>query len=117
MREINNIKFETETNGTIKGNHSGKIIYYNSGFSARGQTLKITHVNYSDDGKKIYNGEEEFIGDITSKNISKSNIVLSGSESGQNNFTITFTTTSHLIKEENEGFASYGGKTIREEDH
>ena len=82
MNEINNIKFKIEAKGTIKGNHSGEIIYYTSGFSVSGQTVKITYVIYSDDGKKFYNGEEEFIRDRTSKNIYKSNVVLSGSESG-----------------------------------
>ena len=117
MSEMDNIHYDKKTNGTIKGKKSGEIIYYNSGFSQIKQTVKITYVNYSDDGKKFYNGEEEFIGDRTSKNIYKSNVILSGSESGQNNFTITFNTKSDLIKEETEGYASYGGKTIKAEDY
>jgi hypothetical protein len=117
MSEMDNIHFDKKTNGTIKGKKSGEIIYYNSGFTQIHQTVKITYVNYSDDGKKFYNGEEEFIGDRTSKNVYKSNVILSGSESGQNNFTITFNTKSDLIKEETEGYASYGGKTIKAEDY
>ena len=117
MSEMDNIHFDKKTNGTIKGKKSGEIIYYNSGFTQIHQTVKITYVNYSDDGKKFYNGEEEFIGDRTSKNIYKSNVILSGSESGQNNFTITFNTKSDLIKEETEGYATYGGKTIKAEDY
>ena len=117
MSEMDNIHFDQKTNGTIKGKKSGEIIYYNSGFTQTHQTVKITYVNYSDDGKKFYNGEEEFIGDRTSKNIYKSNVILSGSESGQNNFTITFDTKSDLIKEETEGYATYGGKTIKAEDY
>ena len=117
MSEMDNIHFDKKTNGTIKGKKSGEIIYYNSGFSQIKQTVKITYVNYSDDGKKFYNGEEEFIGDRTSKNVYKSNVILSGSESGQNNFTITFNTKSDLIKEETEGYASYGGKTIKAGDY
>ena len=117
MSEMDNIHFDKKTNGTIKGKKSGEIIYYNSGFTQIHQTVKITYVNYSDDGKKFYNGEEEFIGDRTSKNVYKSNVILSGSESGQNNFTITFNTKSELIKEETEGYASYGGKTIKAEDY
>ena len=117
MSEMDNIHYDKKTNGTIKGKKSGEIIYYNSGFNQTHQTVKITYVNYSDDGKKFYNGEEEFIGDRTSKNIYKSNVILSGSESGQNNFTITFNTKSDLIKEETEGYASYGGKTIKAEDY
>ena len=117
MSEMDNIHYDKKTNGTIKGKKSGEIIYYNSGFTQIPQTVKITYVNYSDDGKKFYNGEEEFIGDRTSKNIYKSNVILSGSESGQNNFTITFNTKSDLIKEETEGYASYGGKTIKAEDY
>ena len=117
ISEMNNIKVESKTNGVIKGKQSGEIIYYNSGFSPTTQTVKITYVNYSDDGKKFYNGEEEFIGDRTSKNVYKSNVILSGSESGQNNFTITFRNTSDLIKEETEGYATYGGKTIKAEDY
>ena len=117
MSEMDNIHYDKKTNGTIKGKKSGEIIYYNSGFSSIKQTVKITYVNYSDDGKKFYNGEEEFIGDRTSKNIYKSNVILSGSESGQNNFTITFNTESDLIKEETEGYATYGGKTIKAEDY
>jgi len=117
MSEMDNIHYDKKTNGTIKGKKSGEIIYYNSGFSQIKQTVKITYVNYSDDGKKFYNGEEEFIGDRTSKNVYKSNVILSGSESGQNNFTITFNTKSDLIKEETEGYASYGGKTIKAEDY
>jgi len=117
MSEMDNIHYDKKTNGTIKGKKSGEIIYYNSGFNQTHQTVKITYVNYSDDGKKFYNGEEEFIGDRTSKNVYKSNVILSGSESGQNNFTITFNTKSDLIKEETEGYASYGGKTIKAEDY
>jgi hypothetical protein len=117
MSEMDNIHYDKKTNGTIKGKKSGEIIYYNSGFSSIKQTVKITYVNYSDDGKKFYNGEEEFIGDRTSKNVYKSNVILSGSESGQNNFTITFNTKSDLIKEETEGYSSYGGKTIKAEDY
>ena len=117
MSEMDNIHYDKKTNGTIKGKKSGEIIYYNSGFSSIKQTVKITYVNYSDDGKKFYNGEEEFIGDRTSKNVYKSNVILSGSESGQNNFTITFNTKSDLIKEETEGYATYGGKTIKAEDY
>ena len=117
MSEMDNIHYDKKTNGTIKGKKSGEIIYYNSGFTQTHQTVKITYVNYSDDGKKFYNGEEEFIGDRTSKNVYKSNVILSGSESGQNNFTITFNTKSDLIKEETEGYASYGGKTIKAEDY
>ena len=117
MSEMDNIHYDKKTNGTIKGKKSGEIIYYNSGFFSIKQTVKITYVNYSDDGKKFYNGEEEFIGDRTSKNVYKSNVILSGSESGQNNFTITFNTKSDLIKEETEGYASYGGKTIKAEDY
>ena len=117
MSEMDNIHFDKKTNGTIKGKKSGEIIYYNSGFTQIHQTVKITYVNYSDDGKKFYNGEEEFIGDRTSKNVYKSNVILSGSESGQNNFTITFNTKSDLIKEETEGYATYGGKTIKAEDY
>ena len=117
MSEMDNIHFDKKTNGTIKGKKSGEIIYYNSGFTQIHQTVKITYVNYSDDGKKFYNGEEEFIGDRTSKNVYKSNVILSGSESGQNNFTIAFNTKSDLIKEETEGYASYGGKTIKAEDY
>ena len=117
MSEMDNIHYDKKTNGTIKGKKSGEIIYYNSGFLPIKQTVKITYVNYSDDGKKFYNGEEEFIGDRTSKNVYKSNVILSGSESGQNNFTITFNTKSDLIKEETEGYATYGGKTIKAEDY
>ena len=117
MSEMDNIHYDKKTNGTIKGKKSGEIIYYNSGFSQTHRTVKITYINYSDDGKKFYNGEEEFIGDRTSKNVYKSNVILSGSESGQNNFTITFNTKSDLIKEETEGYASYGGKTIKAEDY
>ena len=117
MSEMDNIHYDKKTNGTIKGKKSGEIIYYNSGFLPIKQTVKITYVNYSDDGKKFYNGEEEFIGDRTSKNVYKSNVVLSGSEKGQNNFTITFNTESDLIKEETEGYATYGGKTIKAEDY
>ena len=117
MSEMDNIHYDKKTNGTIKGKKSGEIIYYNSGFTQIHQTVKITYVNYSDDGKKFYNGEEEFIGDRTSKNVYKSNVILSGSESGQNNFTITFNTKSDLIKEETEGYSSYGGKTIKAEDY
>ena len=117
MSEMDNIHFDKKTNGTIKGKYSGEIMYYNSGRNETHQTVKITYVNYSDDGKKFYNGEEEFIGDRTSKNIYKSNVILSGSESGQNYFTITFNTKSDLIKEETEGYATYGGKTIKAEDY
>jgi len=36
---------------------------------------------------------------------------------GQNNFKITFDKDSKLMKNESEGFATYGGKTIKAEDY
>ena len=117
MSEIDKINFETETSGIINGKHSGYIEYYNSGHSQTVQVVKLTYVNYSDDGKKFYNGEEIFDGDRTSKTKYSSNIILSGSESGQNNFTITFDINSDLVKDETEGYATYGGKTIKAEDY
>ena len=117
MSEIDKINFDKETNGIIEGKHSGHIEYYNSGFSQTVQVVKLTYVNYSDDGKKFYNGEEIYDVDRTSRTKYSSNIILSGSESGQNNFTITFDTNSDLIKDETEGYATYGGKTIKAEDY
>ena len=117
MSEMDNIKFETKTNGIIKGKHSGQIEYYNSGFSQTTQTVKLNYINYSDDGKKFYNGEEIYEGDRTSKFVLSSNVIVNGSETGQNNFTITFDTNSDLIKSETKGYATYGGKTIRAEDY
>ena len=117
MSEIDKINIETETDGIIKGKHSGYIKYYNSGLSQNKQIVKITYVNYSDDGKKFYNGEEIYDGDRTSKFVYSSNVVLSGSEKGENNFKITFDTESNLIKDESKGYASYGGKTIKAEDY
>ena len=117
MSEMDNLKFETETNGIIKGKHSGYIEYYNSGISQAPQTVKLSYENYSDDGKKFYNGEEIYYGDRSNKFVYSSNVILSGSETGKNNFTITFDTDSNLIKNETEGFSTYGGKTIRAEDY
>ena len=117
MSEIDKINFDKETNGIIEGKHSGHIEYYNSGFSQTVQVVKLTYVNYSDDGKKFYNGEEIYDVDRTSRTKYSSNIILSGSESGQNNFTITFDTNSDLVKDETEGYATYGGKTIKAEDY
>ena len=117
MSEIDKINIETETDGIIKGKYSGYIKYYNSGLSQNKQIVKITYVNYSDDGKKFYNGEEIYDGDRTSKFVYSSNVVLSGSEKGENNFKITFDTESNLIKDESKGYASYGGKTIKAEDY
>ena len=117
ISEMDKIKFETELSGIIEGKNSGYIEYYNSGFSEKNQTVKLNYVNYSDDGKKFYNGEEIYDGDRTSKFVYSSNVILSGSEKGQNNFTITFDVNSDLIKNETEGFATYGGKTINAEDY
>ena len=114
---MDKISFDAETNGTIKGKHSGKIEYYNSGFSPNGQTVKMTYVNFSNDGKKFCNGEEEFIGKRNIKNVYISNVVLSGSENGINNFTLTFDANSNLMKNETFGFATYGGKTINAQDY
>ena len=47
----------------------------------------MTYVNFSNDGKKFYNGEEEFIGERegkNAKNVYRSIVVLSGSEKGTN---------------------------------
>ena len=117
MSELENIKLEEKTNGIIKGNHSGYIEYYNSGFSQTKQIIKITYVNYTDDGKKFYNGEEIYDGDRTSKTVYISNVTLSGSEKGENKFKITFNKESKLIKDESEGYATYGGKTIKAEEY
>ena len=116
MSEFEKISFETETNGVIKGNYSGEIEYYNSGFSSN-QTVKLTYKNYSDDGEKFFNGEEIFEGDRTNKNVYSSTVELSGSETGQNNFKITFDKNSKLLKNETEGFATYRGKIINAEDY
>ena len=117
MSEMDKISMETETKGTIKGKHSGKIEYYNSGFTPTEQRVKMTYVNFSNDGKKFYNGEEEFIGKRDIKNVYTSNVVLSGTESGTNNFTITFDSNSSLVMDETFGFASYGGETINAKDY
>ena len=117
MSEMDKISMETETKGTIKGKHSGKIEYYNSGFTPTEQRVKMTYVNFSNDGKKFYNGEEEFIGKREIKNVYTSNVILSGSESGTNNFTITFDSNSSLVMDETFGFASYGEKTINAKDY
>ena len=50
-------------------------------------------------------------------NVYKSNVTLSGTETGQNNFKITFDKDSKLIKSKSEGYATYGGKTIKVEDY
>ena len=123
MSEMDKISYEKETNGIIKGKHSGHIEYYNSGMTATGQTVKMTYVNFSNDGKKFYNGEEEFIGERegkNAKNVYRSIVVLSGSENGTNNFTLTFKVVdekSDLIKSETSGSATYGGKTINAQDY
>ena len=117
MSELENIKLEEETNGIIKGNHLGYIKYYNSGISQNKQIVKITYVNYTDDGKKFYNGEEIYDGDRTNKTVYISNVKLSGSEKGENKFKITFNKESKLIKDESEGYATYGGKTIKAEEY
>ena len=79
--------------------------------------MKLNYINYSDDGKKFYNGEEIYDCDRTKKIVYSSNVILTGSETGQNNFTITFDTQSNLIKAETEGYATYGGKTINAKDY
>ena len=123
MSEMDKISYEKETNGIIKGKHSGHIEYYNSGVTATGQSVKMTYVNFSNDGKKFYNGEEEFIGERegkNAKNVYRSIVVLSGSENGTNNFTLTFKVVdgkSDLIKSETSGSATYGGKTINAQDY
>ena len=120
MSEMDKISYEKETNGIIKGKHSGHIEYYNSGMTATGQNVTMTYVNFSNDGKKFYNGEEEFIGERNVKNVYSSTVVLSGSENGTNNFTLTFKVVdgkSDLIKEETSGSATYGGKTINAQDY
>ena len=117
MGEIDKITIEIETNGSIKGKNAGEIEYYNSGFSATKQTVKLIYKNYSDDGKKFYNGEETFEGDRGNKNVYSSNVKLTGSEEGQNNFKITFDSNSNLVKAETEGSATYGGKTINAKDY
>ena len=117
MSEFEKITFQKEINGVIKGKNSGEIEYYNSGFSTTKQTVKLTYKNYSDDGKKFFNGEEIYEGITNVKNVYSSNVALSGSETGQNNFKITFDKDSKLMKNESEGFATYGGKTIKAEDY
>ena len=123
MSEMDKISYETKTNGIIKGKNSGHIEYYNSGVTVNGQNVTMTYVNFSNDGKKIYNGVEEFIGKRegkNAKNVYRSTVVLSGSENGTNSFTLTFKVVdgkSDLIKEETSGSATYGGKTINAQDY
>ena len=120
MSEFDKIHFEEEMDGIIKGKYSGEIEYYNSGGSAdysKKQTVKVTYKNYSDDGKKFYSGEEFYEGSALSGCIFKSIVNLTGTETGQNNFTLSFSAQSKLIKDKTEGFATYGGKTIRAENY
>ena len=117
ISEMDKISFEKEKNGIIKGKNSGYIEYYNSGFKITGQNVTMTYVNFSNDGKKFYNGKEEFIGNRGVKNVYISNVILSGSENGINNFTLTFDAKSDLMKNETSGFATYGGKTIYAQDY
>ena len=115
ISEMENVSFEKEGNYVIKGKKSGEIEYYNSGLSTK-QTIKLVYKNYSDDGKKFFNGEEIYEGDTT-KNVYNSTVKVNGSETGQNNFTITFDKDSKLIKTETYGYAKYGDKTINAEDY
>ena len=117
MSEMSKIGYQKEIKGIIKGKHSGKIEYFNSGYTQTGQRVKMTYVNFSNDGKNFYNGEEEFIANGNIKSVYTSNVVLSGSETGNNNFTITFDAKSNLIKSETSGFDTYGGKIIKAEDY
>ena len=117
LSEISNIRFETEISGIIKGKYSGEIQYYNSGFSQTTQIVKLIYINYSDDGNKFYNGEEFYDGDRDNKFVYVSNVTLSGSETGENNFKITFDKNSKLIKNETEGYANYRGKIINTENY
>ena len=75
------------------------------------------YINYSDDGKKFYNGEEIYEGHTNIAYIYISNITLNGSETGHTNFKITFDKDSNLIKNETEGYAYYGGKNISTKDY
>lgn len=120
MSELDKVGYENETNGTIKGKFSGEIEYYNSGGSgelSHIQTVKINYKNYSDDGKKFYNGEEIYTGGIMSQSSYSSKVTLSGSETGTNNFTITFSADSKLLKDKTNGYSTYGGKTINAENY
>ena len=116
MSEMDKLNYEKETEGVIKAKYFGYIKYYNSGVSQT-QTVKITYFNYSDDGKNFYNGEEIYYGERNVKYEYSSNIVLSGNENGENNFTIIFDKESNLIKAQSGGYATYGGKTIKVEDY
>ena len=49
--------------------------------------------------------------------IFSSNVNLTATETGQNNFTLSFSDQSKLIKDKTEGYATYGGKTIRAENY
>ena len=118
MSEFDKIDVEKEMDGIIKGKYSGEIEYYNSGSSpgfTKFQTVKLIYKNYSDDGQKFYNGEESYEGSSISDSTFSSNVNLTGTEAGQNNFTIYFNAQSKLIKDKTEGYATYGGKTIRAE--
>ena len=111
LDELKKISYETENNGIITGKHSGFIEYYNSGVGSK-QTVKLTYVNYSDDGKKFYNGEEFYEGEREVNYAYTSKVILSGSETGETNFKLVFDKDSNLIKSKTEGFAKYGDKTI-----
>ena len=118
MSEFEKIHYEDEMNGIIKGKYSGVIEYYNSGSSPfQSKTVKLNYKNYSDDGQKFYNGEEIYKGGALSGSTFSSNVNLTGIETGQNNFIITFSKDSKLIKDKTEGYATYGGKTIRAENY
>ena len=120
MTEFDKIHFEEEMDGFIKGKYSGEIEYINLGDSAdysKKQTVKVIYNNYSDDGKKFYNGEEFYEGSALSGCTFISNVNLTGTETGQNNFTLSFSAQSKLIKDKTEGYATYGGKTIRAENY
>ena len=122
LNEINNVDFQTEIQGIIKGKNYGEIEYYNSGdeLTKTKQTVKLVYKKFSDDGRNFYNGEETFETERNVKTVYISKVTLSGGEKGETNFKITFDNTQELpklIKAETEGYVKYREKELNVDEY
>ena len=98
-----------DVNGYFKGKNSGIMIFNKT------ENYSISeYINYSDDGKIVYNGFEEFeqINNITGK--LTSNVILSGEKTGIMNLTITMNYGGYIP--DKQGYVEYNGKKMNIED-
>ena len=114
MEEALNKETPLTLDGKIEGKN-GEII-----FDMNPLNIKLTYNNYSEDNLTFYNGNILYNMEYsTGENSYQVNVTMTGKETGNSDFRLTFDSTSHLLydmgtdlKPKTYGYSTYGDKKI-----